>query len=506
MEVKSKERRRRERERRERERRERERERKKTHLFPFHPLVDSFSFPFVSVFPSDFLQIIDTLFPPFSLFFSPARARLCVCVCVWYLRTSTAGSYKVIRTLLRHKLLHHENIKYDGYRLTTLGYDYLALRALCARGVITGVGRQIGVGKESDVYEVVDEEGNLRVCKFHRLGRTSFRAVKAKRDYLKHRQNYSWLYLSRLAALKEFAFMRALGEHGLPVPEAIDHNRHCVVMSIIEARPLSQLSRLNNPGKVYKQITENMVNLAKLGLVHCDFNEFNIMVNDDEDITVIDFPQMVSIKHENASHLFQRDVDCIVKFFERKVKYRADEEELGMLAYPTLEEIMEDMDLKEDLALDKQLAASGFKGRLLDDEEDGDDDDDDDDDDGESEENEASGGGEVIAEADAGLEKDLDEMNLEQVSGDASGEASASDLAGELDGLLEFAQHFDREEENQSIKSDSLDRVNRKASAPSKSRGKLNNKSKGKSNSNKDKSGRRHDGVKHKIRISKSDY
>jgi hypothetical protein len=44
--------------------------------------------------------------------------------------------------------------------------------------------------------------------KLHRLGRTSFRAVKSKRDYLQHRQNYSWLYLSRLAALKEYAFMK----------------------------------------------------------------------------------------------------------------------------------------------------------------------------------------------------------------------------------------------------------------------------------------------------------
>lgn len=44
--------------------------------------------------------------------------------------------------------------------------------------------------------------------KLHRLGRTSFRAVKSKRDYLKHRNSYSWLYLSRLAALKEYAFMK----------------------------------------------------------------------------------------------------------------------------------------------------------------------------------------------------------------------------------------------------------------------------------------------------------
>ena len=32
-------------------------------------------------------------------------------------------------------------------------YDFLALRALIARGAVTAVGRQIGVGKESDVFE-----------------------------------------------------------------------------------------------------------------------------------------------------------------------------------------------------------------------------------------------------------------------------------------------------------------------------------------------------------------
>lgn len=35
-----------------------------------------------------------------------------------------------------------------------MGYDFLALKALVARGHISGVGRQIGVGKESDIFEV----------------------------------------------------------------------------------------------------------------------------------------------------------------------------------------------------------------------------------------------------------------------------------------------------------------------------------------------------------------
>lgn len=55
---------------------------------------------------------------------------------------------------MRHKLVHHENVKYDGYRLTYMGYDFLAIKTLVNRGHITGVGRQIGVGKESDIFEV----------------------------------------------------------------------------------------------------------------------------------------------------------------------------------------------------------------------------------------------------------------------------------------------------------------------------------------------------------------
>ena len=65
------------------------------------------------------------------------------------------------RELLKHKLVHHDNSKYDGYRLTPLGYDFLAIKAFTMRNRISGVGRRIGVGKESDVYEVVNDEGRL---------------------------------------------------------------------------------------------------------------------------------------------------------------------------------------------------------------------------------------------------------------------------------------------------------------------------------------------------------
>jgi RIO-like serine/threonine protein kinase len=54
--------------------------------------------------------------------------------------------------------------------------------------------------------------------------------------------------------------------------------------------------------------------LAACGLVHCDFNEFNLLINEEEHLTLIDFPQMVSVSHANARELFERDVDCIVRW------------------------------------------------------------------------------------------------------------------------------------------------------------------------------------------------
>jgi len=35
---------------------------------------------------------------------------------------------------------------------------------------------------------------------------------------------------------------------------------------------------------------ELIIKLATYGLVHGDFNEFNLMIDDDENITMIDFP------------------------------------------------------------------------------------------------------------------------------------------------------------------------------------------------------------------------
>eukprot|EP01038_Epipyxis_sp_PR26KG_P004898 gene4898-6859_t len=236
----------------------------------------------------------------------------------------SGGTNKILSTLLRYKLVAHSNQEYDGYRVSYLGYDILALRTLLARGVVMSVGNQIGVGKESDIFEAMDESGNEIVIKLHRLGRTSFRAVRNSRDYTQGKNKCSWLFMSRLAATKEFAFMKALYSHGFPTPIPIDQNRHIVVMSRINGCPLSQLKagKLINTEEIFIQCYTILMRLAKCGLIHCDFNEFNLMIDESgKDITLIDFPQMISTSHLNASEFFKRDINCLIKFFSMKMHF-----------------------------------------------------------------------------------------------------------------------------------------------------------------------------------------
>ena len=137
------------------------------------------------------------------------------------------------------------------------------------------------------------EDGSELCLKLHRLGR-SFRTIKQNRDYLKPGQAASWLYMSRLSALKEYAFMKALHEKGFPVPTPIDVNRHCVVMSLAPGYQLNSIQVLRHPSSVFDNLMRLACRLASCGLIHCDFNEFNTMVDDEENVTLIDFPQMVS--------------------------------------------------------------------------------------------------------------------------------------------------------------------------------------------------------------------
>ncbi|KXT12064.1 hypothetical protein AC579_1861 [Pseudocercospora musae] len=280
------------------------------------------------------------------------------------LRSGGGGIQRNISSLAKVGLIAKvKNARYDGYRLTYGGLDYLALNAHRKANVIFSLGNQIGVGKESDIYITASPDGRQQVLKLHRLGRISFRTVKANRDYLRKRSTGSWMYLSRLAAQKEHAFMRVLYREGFPVPEPLAWSRHTVVMEFIDSFPLRMIDTVADPGKLYADLMDLIVRLAKRGLIHGDFNEFNILIKEEangDKIKVIpiliDFPQTVSTNHANAQYYFDRDVACIKRYFERRFKYTSDEP--GPFFVDSIQGV------EADQRLDIEVEASGFSKKM----------------------------------------------------------------------------------------------------------------------------------------------
>ena len=77
-------------------------------------------------------------------------------------------------------------------------------------------------------------------------------------------------------------------------------SRHAVLMTKAPGVLMNQIKEINNPGLVYTQCMDIIVRLAEHGLIHCDFNEFNLIVDKKGKVTLIDFPQMVSTNHPST--------------------------------------------------------------------------------------------------------------------------------------------------------------------------------------------------------------
>jgi len=225
------------------------------------------------------------------------------------------------------ELLYRQWDPYLGYIMNYNAYDLLALNALVKAEVLEALGPPIGVGKESDVFEAVTP-GDVKVAvKFHRLGRTSFRDTRRKREYVADRRHISWLYQSRLAAEAEYSALKSMHEAGVSVPEPIDQNRHVIVMQFIQGTQLSDIISLDEPRLFLDDVLEDVRLAYGAGVIHTDLSEYNILVDGEGEVWIIDWPQYVSTDHPNAMELLERDVGNVVYYFQRKYGLEYDPEQ-----------------------------------------------------------------------------------------------------------------------------------------------------------------------------------
>jgi RIO kinase 2 len=220
--------------------------------------------------------------------------------------------------LYKNGLIHREKDPYLGYLMNYAAYDLLALNAIVKAEILDYLGPPIGIGKEADVFEGVTPEEKIVAIKFHRLGRTSFRDTKRKREYLADRRHTSWLYQSRLAAETEYEAIQRMYKAGVQVPKPIFQNRHTIVMQYIKGIQLSEIIVLEEAKIFLEEILENIKIAYENGVIHSDLSEFNVLVDDKTNIWIIDWPQYITKEHYNAQEILERDIKNITYFFERK--------------------------------------------------------------------------------------------------------------------------------------------------------------------------------------------
>ncbi|WP_254769115.1 serine/threonine-protein kinase RIO2 [Salinilacihabitans rarus] len=228
--------------------------------------------------------------------------------------TEEEVDYRLERCLKRG-LVEKKTIQYEGYTLQFEGYDVLALRALVERDTISGFGSPLGVGKESDVYEV--KSYKPLALKYHREGYTNFREVNRERDYTSENRHVSWMYTARKAAEREYETLEALYPD-VSVPRPIDQNRHAIVM---EKMPGVELSRAKLEDEqvvgVLELLLGEIARAREAGYVHADMSEYNVFVAE-EGVTIFDWPQAVPTDHANAAEFLRRDVRNLLGYFRRK--------------------------------------------------------------------------------------------------------------------------------------------------------------------------------------------
>lgn len=223
-----------------------------------------------------------------------------------------------LERLIKFGLISKSN---TGYTLLVTGLDIYVLKILSNKNIVTALGPQIGIGKEAEVYLAHDSLDQDRILKMFRLGRSSFKQIKRKRDV--STAINSWLLLNIETAKKEYDILTYLRDSSNSFPNPLYRSFHCIVMNAIYGNRLSDIEDLSDPELVLEKIINNITIAYRKGYINGDLNEYNILVNYDQ-VFILDWPQAIKVDAINADTVLTRDVKNILKFFSKKFDVEKD--------------------------------------------------------------------------------------------------------------------------------------------------------------------------------------
>ena len=201
-------------------------------------------------------------------------------------------------------------------------------------GIKTGKEGSVFLGRNSEGFVAVKMYTDLRVRSFKRdeqyregrfIGDSRIeRAIEQGSEKGLDAHQILWVQ-------EEFRQMKHLYEHGVNVPKAIAVNGIALIMEFIgdeSGRPAPRISDLKmereEAQEAFRQAVQNLKRIVGAGRVHGDYSTFNLLWHNEKAV-VIDFPQVMELKHNrNANAFLERDVRSLCTSF-RKQGVRANE-------------------------------------------------------------------------------------------------------------------------------------------------------------------------------------
>lgn len=238
-----------------------------------------------------------------------------------------AALLKVWSRTLRGEEVESDNRKNrgPGRRKIVEGFMDSALvrtaQALRRKGLFDEIGAPIKEGKEAIIL-LASFKNELRVIKVHKIETSKFEHMEA---YLVGDPRFAHARLHNRRALvyawarKEFANLKRAHAAGVRCPEPFGVLNNVLVLGFVgneSVAPQIKEIRLDEPAQFFQDLILQYRTLYKTGLVHADFSEYNILVHSGEP-WLIDFAQAVVRAHPKAQEFFERDVENIVRYFNR---------------------------------------------------------------------------------------------------------------------------------------------------------------------------------------------
>ncbi len=211
------------------------------------------------------------------------------------------------------------------------------LRKLTNRGILDNLAFLISTGKEADVYvawagDALDKP--FVAVKIFRVENTGF--VK-RLDYINGDPRFGKIKndmynITNTWCKKEFANLNMALEAGVKVPKAYSFAGNVLAMEFVgdengSPAKIMKNVKLEDPKKVEEKIVSYMKKLAKIGMVHADLSEYNVLINDGEP-WLIDMGQAVVKGHPQFNAFVERDAVNITYYFNKQYGINKDYEKL----------------------------------------------------------------------------------------------------------------------------------------------------------------------------------